>query len=249
MTTLRCPAKINLFLAIRGKDASGYHEIETVFVRVPTLADEIHIEPAPAFEFHCESLPGQSNSVVKAVELLEALTGRRFNYKMSLTKNIPPQSGLGGGASDAAAILLHLNAIEKLGLTREQLMTLGAQIGMDVPFFLADCAVALGTHYGEKITPLHPLPPELDIKLELTGHALSTPEAYARWDAEPRPPAPAAKFLLAAIQNGHAEGIVAAAYNDFEKITPQCGPYNKNRHLCGSGGAVFTSFVVPPSRG
>jgi 4-diphosphocytidyl-2-C-methyl-D-erythritol kinase len=244
MSTLQCPAKVNLFLAIRAKDASGYHEIETVFARVPTLADEIEIEPAAGFEFHCESLPGrraarvhghhfeemvgQSNSVVQAVRLLEAHTQRTFPYKITLTKNIPPRSGLGGGASDAAAILLYLNEHEKLGLTQEELQALGAQIGMDVSFFLSGHEVALGTHYGEKITPLPALPPDFKISIELTGHEVSTPEAYARWDE-----------FIAQHPDRAAPTDTSLLYNDFELITPECGPYSKTRHLCGSGGAIF----------
>ena len=247
MSTLTCPAKVNIFLAIRGKDASGFHEIETVLARVPELFDEIEIEAADVFSFHCESLPGQSNSVVQAVRLLEAHTGRTFSYKITLKKNIPPRSGLGGGASDAAAILLYLNEHEKLGLTPAALQALGAQIGMDVPFFVSGAEVALGTHYGEIITPLPALPSDLKISVELTGHEVSTPEAYARWDAQARTPAPTSKFLLAAIHYGYAKGIVNATYNDFELITPECGPYSKTRHLCGSGGAVFTCAVALPS--
>jgi 4-diphosphocytidyl-2-C-methyl-D-erythritol kinase len=245
MRTLTCPAKVNLFLAVRSKDSSGYHEIETVLARAPELFDEIEIEAADDFSFHCDSLPGQSNSVVQAVRLLETHTGRTFSYKITLRKNIPPRSGLGGGASDAAAILLYLNEHEKLGLTRDELQIIGAQIGMDVPFFVSGAEVALGTHYGEIITPLHALPFDLKINIELAGHDVSTPEAYARWDAQARTPAPTSKFLLAAIQNGHAEGILAAAHNDFEQITPECGPYTKTRHLCGSGGAVFKFASLP----
>lgn len=228
MSTLQCPAKVNLFLAIRGKDASGYHEIETVFARVPELFDEIEIEPASDFSFHCESLPGQSNSVVQALRLLEAHTGRTFNYKITLTKNIPPRSGLGGASSDAAAILIYLNETEKLGLTQDELQALGAQIGMDVPFFLSGHEVALGTHYGEKITPLPSLPPNVKISIELTGHEISTPEAYERWDE-----------FLAQHPDHTAPMDTSLLYNDFELITPECGPYSKTRHLCGSGGATF----------
>lgn len=240
MSTLTCPAKVNIFLAIRGKDASGFHEIETVLARVPELFDEIEIEAADVFSFHCESLPGQSNSVVQAVRLLEAHTGRTFLYKITLQKNIPPRSGLGGGASDAAAILLYLNEHEKLGLTPAALQALGTQIGMDVPFFVSGAEVALGTHYGEIITPLPALPSDLKISVELTGHEVSTPEAYARWD----------EFIAQ-----HPDHLapdyhtyLSVPHNDFEIIKPECGPYSKTRHLCGSGGAVFTCAVALPSR-
>lgn len=253
MITLRCPAKINLYLAIGPRDASGYHEIETVLARTSALEDLITVEPAPTLQI--EFLPGyeidpQKSTVAKALLLLEAHAGRPFLYKITVQKNIPPQSGLGGGASNAAAILLHINETEKLGLSSEQLMEIAAQIGMDVPFFVSGYEVALATHYGEKITPLPALPPDFQITLELTGHAVSTPDAYARWDATPHPPAPPSKLLLAALQNHYAPGVLTSLHNDFELITPECGPYgldsvtDKTRHLCGSGGAVFcTNFA------
>lgn len=241
---LLCPAKVNLFLAIRGKGASGYHEVETVLARVPELADELIVEPAQHFEFHCTTLPAEGNSVVKAVQRLQQKTGRTFACKVTLQKNIPPQSGLGGGASDAAAILLYLNEVEKLGFTREELMELGVQIGMDVPFFLSGYSVALGTHYGEKITPLQDLPSDFKIAIETTGKAMSTPEAYQRWDATPLPPAPSSAAFLAALQEGQTPELLAKLYNDFERILPELGPYSPTRHLCGSGGAIFIASCI-----
>jgi 4-diphosphocytidyl-2-C-methyl-D-erythritol kinase len=242
MSALQCPAKVNLFLAIRGKDASGYHEIETVLARVPELFDELVLEPAEKFEFHCDTLPAEKNSVVQAHRLLEEKTGRPLHYKITLHKNIPPRSGLGGAASDAAALLLYMNEVESLGLTSEELNEIGAKIGMDVPFFLSGHEVALGTHYGERISPLTPLPQNLHIVIEFTGHDVSTPEAYAHWDEAQEaktPAAPHLKDFLTALKKGLSEEIQAQLYNDFEKITPECGPYSPQRHLTGSGGAVF----------
>jgi len=241
MSTLRCPAKVNLYLAILGRDPSGYHEIDTVFVRVPTLADELTIEPAEKLQI--EFLPGEGiepgdNTLSKAVQLLEAHTGRPFNYKIRVTKNIPLQSGLGGGSSDAASLLLYLNDHENLGLSPTELAALGAQVGMDVPFFLSGYEVARGTHYGEKITPLPALPPGLKITIE-PGRAISTQEAYARWDVAPELMNSKLQPLLLALQNQDAVALISAVHNDFEYLIPECGLYSKTRHLCGSGGAVF----------
>jgi len=252
MITLRCPAKVNLFLAIRGKDSSGYHEIETVFARTTALEDLLHVQEADRFEFHCDTsgipeLPGQlcppeMNSVVKAIRLLEEKTSRIFHYKITLEKHIPPRSGLGGGSSDAAAILLFLNTHEKIGLTRDELFALGTQVGMDAPFFLSGHDVALGTHYGEKITRLPSLPPSLQISIELTGREVSTPEAYALWDHSAQPSlslraAPSLQPLLRALHAQDATGIITALHNDFELISPHIS-IGKN-HLCGSGGALY----------
>lgn len=261
MTTLRCPAKVNLFLAIRSRDhgsegcryfQKGYHEIETVFARTTALEDLLHVEEAGRFEFHCDTsgipdLTGQlcqpeKNSVVKAIRLLEAKTSRIFHYKITLEKHIPPRSGLGGGASDAAAILLFLNTHEKIGLTQGELFALGTQVGMDVPFFLSGHDVALGTHYGEKITPLPALPPDLHLAIELTGREVSTPEAYSTWDSEPRHPAPDLQPFLRALHAQNAAAIIAALHNDFEKISPALN--DKKLHLCGSGGALYSATTL-----
>lgn len=223
MTLLKAPAKVNLFLAIHDKDASGYHEIETVFARVPELADELILEPAEQLTVIFEpayDIDPKDNSIVKAIELLHARTGKQFNFNIKVHKKIPPRSGLGGGASDAASLLLHLNEAEKLNLSREELMSIGASIGMDVPFFIAETEVALGTHYGERITPLGALPKNLKIVVEPRTKTMSTESAYVLWDAQEKKPGLTAKQFLSALQNGYTPGIIHASYNDFQKIFP-----------------------------
>lgn len=232
--TLLCPAKINLFLAIRGKDSSGYHEIETVLARTMALQDKIEIASAEKLEVEFlpeEGIDPENNTITKAVQLLEVHTRRPLHYRIRVTKKIPPQSGLGGAASNAATILLYLNEQEKIGLTHEELMELAARIGMDVPFFVSGHEVALATHYGERITPLTIIPPQ--IRIELTGHAVSTKDAYAKWD----------DFIRK--NPNHQAPQNEALYNDFELITPECGPYTSKRHLCGSGGAVYHITDLP----
>ena len=223
MITLKAPAKVNLFLAIHGKDASGYHEIETVFARVPELADEIHLEPAEKLQIEfipSEGIDPNHNTLTKALELLRARTGQEFHYKITVHKKIPPRSGLGGASSDAASLLLHLNEERKLGLTRAELETLGAEVGMDVPFFISEAPTALGTHYGEHITPLNPLPKNLKIEVEPRIKTMSTESAYALWDAQEKTPGPTAKQFLSALQNGYTPGIIQASTNDFQRIFP-----------------------------
>ncbi|MFA4814922.1 MAG: 4-(cytidine 5'-diphospho)-2-C-methyl-D-erythritol kinase [Candidatus Gracilibacteria bacterium] len=233
MTTLTCPAKVNLYLAILGRDPSGYHLIDTVFVRVPEPADTLEIELAKEFMFECETLSAEKNSVMKAVRLLEQKSGRKFLYHIRLTKNIPMQSGLGGGSSDAAALLLYLNRQENLGFTREQLMELGAQIGMDVPFFLSGYEVARGTHYGEKITPLPSLPPSFHIDIGFTNIPVSTKGAFATWD----------KRGLQSTAPTFSNDITNNIHNDFEQIFPDLSFKKINTVLSGSGGAyaILTS--------
>lgn len=227
MTTLFCPAKVNLYLAILSRDVNGYHEIDTVFVRVPELYDTLEIEPALQLTFECALVPGEQNTVMKAVRLLEKKCARTFHYAIRLTKNIPPQSGLGGGSSDAATVMLYLNEAEKLGLTTEQLMELGAQIGMDVPFFLSGYNTARGAHYGEKLEPLPPLTQKISIGF--TNIPISTKHAFALWDQRG----------LKSNAPPYTPGVL---HNDFEQIFPDLSFKKNNTVLTGSGGsyAVLT---------
>src|SRR3989338_3676957 len=98
MPQILAPAKVNLFLAILGRDSSGYHEIDTVFARVSELADVLEIEPAT--ELQVKFLPGEgiepeNNTVLKAIQTLEAHPARHFSYRVTVHKNIPLESGLG----------------------------------------------------------------------------------------------------------------------------------------------------------
>lgn len=224
MTRILAPAKVNLYLAILGKDESGYHLLDTVFVRVPELADVLEVEPAKELRFECSILPGEENTVMKAIRLLEQKTARHFTYKICLTKNIPLQSGLGGGSSDAAAMILYLNETEKLGLPPEELAELGTQIGMDVPFFLSGYEMARGTHYGEILEPLPPLPSETKIEIGFTSIPVSTKEAFDEWDQRG----------LKSNAPIYSPGIL---HNDFEQIFPDLSFKKLNTVLSGSGGA------------
>ena len=102
-----------------------------------------------------EGIDSENNTVLKTIRSLEKQDALSIIKSLS-TKIL--RSGLGGASSNAASLLLHLNEAEGIGLNCEELMVLGMQIGMDVPFFLSGYEVARGTHYGEIITPLPALP-------------------------------------------------------------------------------------------
>jgi 4-diphosphocytidyl-2-C-methyl-D-erythritol kinase len=237
MTTLFCPAKINLFLAIGPKDASGFHQLETVLMRVESLQDILHIEPAKKLEFTSAGSPeDESNLVLRAIRLLEQKTGKNFHYKIHLEKHIPLAAGLGGGSSNAASTLLFLNEAEKLGFTQKDLMELGAQLGMDIPFFISKYPMALGTHYGEKITPLPPAPKDLTFTIH-EGPKRSTAEAYAAWEASGKRSQANSEALVKAIYEQNTQGILEHVHNDFQTIFPPDVPDEFGVLLSGSGGA------------
>lgn len=239
MTTLICPAKLNLFLKILGKDGL-YHKIETVMMRADKLNDFIRIDESEAFEFECPALQN-GNSVVKAVELLENYSGKKFKYKVRLEKNIPPQSGLGGASSDAAAVLLYLNEKEDLKISHGDLMAMAAQIGMDVPFFVSGARLALATHYGETIQALPDLPEDFDYEIHFSGIAVSTKEAYVEFDAHGKTSNAHSGDILDAINKSDSEEIIKNLHNDFESIfrLPSISPNISSERalLSGSGGA------------
>ncbi|MEM9018710.1 MAG: 4-(cytidine 5'-diphospho)-2-C-methyl-D-erythritol kinase [Verrucomicrobiota bacterium] len=139
---IKAPAKTNLWLRILGKREDGFHEIETRMVAL-TLADTLRLEWRKDEDvvLRCSDpeLPGgEENLVVKAVRALERRVGKTLAVSIDLKKRIPSGAGLGGGSSDAAAVLKALNKMGQLGLSESELAEVGAEFGSDIPFFLYD---------------------------------------------------------------------------------------------------------------
>ncbi len=183
--TLPAPAKLNRFLAVLGRRADGFHELElvtTVLDGVPELTDTLTAEPAEVLSLRItgpmgEGLPvDDTNLVLRAWRLLEAAAHRPLPACLQLEKRIPHGAGLGGGSSDAAAALRLGNALFGLGLDDASLLPLAARLGSDVPLFLLGGTV-LGLGRGERVFPLRPVPLE-PILLVHPGLHVSTPSVY-----------------------------------------------------------------------
>jgi 4-diphosphocytidyl-2-C-methyl-D-erythritol kinase len=180
--TLQAPAKLNLSLRVIGKREDGFHEIETLMVKLPGLADIIAFERAENFSFHCDdpSLSSdESNLVVKAVRAYETACGVSCKFAISLKKTIPHGAGLGGGSSDAATTLLGLDQLHENPLGERRLQEIAATLGSDIPFFLKPGA-ARCTGRGETIQSI-PSPDPLRVLLLKPSFGVSTPDAYRRW--------------------------------------------------------------------
>ena len=180
--TLLAPAKLNLSLRVLGKREDGFHEIDTLMVKLPGLADEIEFRESEHFSFQCDDpgVPGdETNLVVKAVRAYEAATGISCNHSISLKKVVPHGAGLGGGSSDAATTLHGLNRLHGYALAVDPLRELAGKLGSDIPFFLASGA-ARCTGRGEKIEQL-PSPAAMRVLLLKPSFAVTTPDAYGRW--------------------------------------------------------------------
>ena len=180
--TLSAPAKLNLSLRVLGQREDGFHEIDTIMVKLPGLADALEFSEADEFSFRCDdpTVPGdESNLVVKAVRAYESASGMACCYAISLRKIVPSGAGLGGGSSDAATTLLALNRLHDFKLGVDALRETAASIGSDIPFFLTSGASRC-TGKGERITPINS-PPKLPVLLLKPDFSVPTPDAYKRW--------------------------------------------------------------------
>lgn len=132
------PAKLNLFLHITGRRADGYHQLQSVFMLLD-WCDTLHFERRPGGAVSREDLAAvlpADDLCTRAARALQAATGCTHGAHIGIEKRIPAQAGMGGGSSDAASTLLALNRLWGLGLTRQQLESIGLGLGADVPFFL-----------------------------------------------------------------------------------------------------------------
>ena len=152
---LPAPAKLNLFLHVTGRRADGYHSLQTAFQLIDladwldyTVRDDGEIVRAGDLAWSAEQ-----DLVVRAARALRDATGCRLGVSISVTKRIPPGSGMGGGSSDAATTLLALNRLWGLGLTRQELAAIALPLGADVPFFLHG-GNAFAEGVGEQLQPI-----------------------------------------------------------------------------------------------
>jgi 4-diphosphocytidyl-2-C-methyl-D-erythritol kinase len=256
------PAKINLTLDIFQPDNSGYHPIQSIFQRI-SLSDTIVInkQQSPTLTFSCNNkqLQSEETTIHKAYKLLCKYLDTNLGIHIKLTKNIPMQSGLGGGSSNAASFLVGANKLFELNLTKETLLDITKKIGMDVPFFITETPTAIGTGYGEKISPCTSLQ-QYDVLICMTNTSISTPEAYQAIDNyEIGKNIEATQKLQKTLQQDtyKLKDIEALIHNDFElylwdkhmqltaardTIANICNIPTQQVHISGSGGALFILF-------
>ena len=155
-------AKINLYLKILNKRPDGYHDIFTVMQKI-SLCDDITIDINPGagqnIKIACndKNIPtDRTNTVYKAIELFFSRANIRadFDINIEIDKKIPAQSGLGGGSSDAASVLLGLNEYYDFILSEKDLIGIAAKVGADVPFFVKNTSCAICEGIGEIVTPV-----------------------------------------------------------------------------------------------
>jgi 4-diphosphocytidyl-2-C-methyl-D-erythritol kinase len=178
--SLKAPAKINWFLKVIGKRDDGYHNIISLMQCI-RLYDDLVFEHADTIEAVSDlDIPPDDNLVYKAASLLKQYTSYRKGAKIILHKDIPLGAGLGGGSSDAAYTLLGLNMLWGLKLNNEEISSIGAEIGSDVPFFL-NGPFAIVEGRGEKVSPFK-INSSTVLLLVKPPISVSTVWAYASFD-------------------------------------------------------------------
>jgi 4-diphosphocytidyl-2-C-methyl-D-erythritol kinase len=254
-----CPAKVNLVLRVLGRRSDGYHELDTVFQAVD-LWDTLEIRPADSLRLTCDD-PGlavdESNLVLRAARLLvERHADGPRHGALSLRKRIPVQAGLGGGSSDAAGALMLCDRFWSLGVGREGLEKLAAELGSDVPFFLTG-GTARGQGRGERIAAL-PFVGERPVILGCPPFGISTEEVFGRLPSRLTLPANGVSVSLASAHKWPKDNDFGFLTNDLETVVFEGWPELKRFRdalvetgaaaalLSGSGSAVVGVF---PGRG
>ena len=256
-------AKLNLYLNIIGKRKDGYHTLQTIFERID-LADTIVLTSnyTKKINFRCNkpTLPvGGANLAVQSARLLREACGVDQGVDIKLIKRIPVGAGLGGGSSNAAAVLLGLNRLWKLRLSKDKMLTFGRKIGSDVAFFLYNCSFAVGEGRGDRIKPLHlqQVRPLWQI-LAVPRIEVRTPRIYKEWDTANQKqslgltiPKYNVNIVISALRNRDLGRLGQGLFNTLERITldlyPQVGRVKrrlsdlglKSILMSGSGPAVF----------
>ena len=236
-------AKVNLSLEVLGKRADGYHELATVMQAVD-LADRLVLEDAEELTLTSSSpgIPTDAGNLAlrAAVALREAAKADR-GVHIRLDKRIPVAAGLGGGSSDAAAVLLGLNRLWALRWPLARLTEVAVTLGMDVPFFLRG-GVALGTGRGETLTSIGGMP--LALVLVNPGTSLSTAAVYGRVTPAMYSSGRHAQAMVEALRIRRTRQVAATLYNGLESaasgVSPDVGRMRAALLAAGAVGALMS---------
>jgi 4-diphosphocytidyl-2-C-methyl-D-erythritol kinase len=219
-------AKLNLFLHILARERSGYHQIETLLVRVD-LADTVVIRTAvrgrsldvAGVEVPAGGLgPVERNLAWRAALAYVEVTGWPEHFAIELTKRIPVGGGLGGGSADAGAVLRGLDALNPASpLGQVQLLAVAASLGADVPFLTSASATALAWGRGERMLAVQPPLSPRAVWLLVPPFGVATVEAYG-WVAASRGDGGrvSSSRVLSAGDLAHWPAVAVLAHNDFE---------------------------------
>ncbi len=263
MLTLSSPAKVNLCLDILGKSSEGYHELSTVLCVAENYEDRITVE-ATKREGSLSIIPDPKNLTLQRVDksgenflnravliMKEELTKQHEPEKFAqiiVYKTLPFSSGIGALSSNAATIMMGLNQLWDLKISKEKLKTLGAQLGMDVPFFF-EGGICHCTHFGEIVEPIKTdLKFEIEIDLRSSDEPEKTKKSFEKLNlALCGRGVDQTAALVEALKANDKKAGLELIHNDFEQLYPGFGAFGfddssstPRRHLSGAGPSLFT---------
>ncbi len=217
-------AKINLFLRILAREASGFHQLETLFTRI-SLGDDVVVRvdtDERTLRFTGDALPQEglgpvtSNLAWRAAVAFAEAAGWPKGFSIDIEKRIPVGGGLGGGSADAGGVLRALNALAPAPMSQERLLELAVALGADTPFLTQDQhAAAMAWGRGERLMGL-PALSERQVMVFGFGHGVPTKDAYG-WLVR-TPPPPHGSVLLEPHRLTEWSEIARLAHNDFEAV-------------------------------
>ncbi len=253
------PAKINFFLKVLRRRASGYHEIRSLMVPIH-LADTLHLslsgkktDGETVITCNDPTLPtNQGNLAFRAIQVLQNAGIQVRRVSIHIRKRIPAGAGLGGGSSDAAAVLKGMDYLLDLNLSREFLRELGLKIGADVPFFFMEQACEV-SGIGEILDPIH-LSGEIWLVIVFPEIRISTQKVYQSLDLElTNPKAPVNMPLDPGVGNpqgretwqlvNHLERPVFVWYPFLREVCEELRAFGAlEARMTGSGSSIFGVF-------
>jgi 4-diphosphocytidyl-2-C-methyl-D-erythritol kinase len=228
------PAKVNLQLSVGPLGSDGYHEVITVFQAI-SLFDDVSVATAPVGNGLTIDISGQtssgvpadsSNLAIRAADLMIKTYDLPTDLVVKLKKEIPVAGGMAGGSADAAGVIVGLDSLFELGLSRDEMESVGSKIGSDVPFSICG-GVAIGSGRGDQITPALAKGNYFWV-LALSGQGLATPSVYQECDrlreglsiATPQVSEP----LMQALRAGDAKALGKSLSNDLQSAACSLRP-------------------------
>ncbi len=251
---LKSRAKINLSIDVLGKRPDGYHLVEMIMQTID-LFDIIKIfsieEDKIIIESNSKDIPLDSKNIVyKAADLIKNHCNIRKGIKIYIEKNIPIAAGMAGGSSNAAAVLVGLNKLWNLNLSKDELKVLGLKLGADVPFCIEGEA-SLAENIGEKLTKIDGLSQDAFVLVCKPDLFVSTKEIYEEIDSKIIEKRPNNKLLIKLLKENNIEMLAKNMYNVLEEVTKEKYPVIKEIEkvmmendalgsmMSGSGPTVF----------
>ena len=249
-TTEAAWAKLNLSLDVLGARSDGFHDLRMVMQSVD-LHDDVTVTLDDTGVCRAETnrsyLPcGADNVAVRAAQVFLARAGLKCGVHIRLHKRIPVCAGLGGGSSDAAAVLRALERLTGAGFTRAELEEMGAQVGSDVPYCVAG-GTMLAEGRGERLTPVTPMP-RMPVVICKPDFPISTPELFHRVDARTSRCHPDTEGICAALADGDMPRLARRMYNVFEDVlTHREGEIAAIKSRLLDGGALGAVITYTPN--